>query len=221
MEQAVAQPSPAPDAAPAAPSTIDQVYQSAGIEDTARSFQPQQQPQPQQRQAPQMPDIPDPLDSDAFKRYQATQHLQTASALEATQGLLNEVTRMKQEAFQAKTESDIKQSVAALKDALPGMKDNFLRVALEERAQSDPKVLSLWKARDKNPAAWQSALKVLAGEFSREYAVKQDPQIAENVRAAQLSRSGMATTQARGADDSWKGLSQNDFARKWQQLKNA
>lgn len=203
-----------PATTPAAPvsTPLEKVYTDFKIEADAAEFKPQpQQQQPQQQpqtQAPFAPKVPDPFDPNfgAYQQQLATGLTALNQALSQTRG---ELTQMQQKLVHERTEADIKQAVGTIVEK-SGLKPTIAEVALQAKAKDDPKFLSIWNNRAKNPAALKAALDAVATEFQAEYTVKQDPQLVENQRAIQASRNQMATTQKQSDQDKWAGMSPAD-----------
>jgi hypothetical protein len=210
MEETTSQPSSEP-AATATPSGLEQVYQEHGIEAQAATFQPQEpaaRPTPPASLAPTAFKAPDPFDPN-FGAYQAQMAAGVSTlnqALVATRGELNS---LQQQLKTQKTEADIKSAVNFVSKE-SGVDSDIAEVALEAQARKDPRFLQVWNNRDRNPKAYNAALKAVAQEFAQRYSVKQDPQLAENQRAVAASRNSMATTQAKTANDEWASMSPGD-----------
>lgn len=183
--------------------TLDQVYEKFNVEETARSFSPQQQhQQPTAQPAPTAPpmgtDIPDPImDAAGFKAYLAKNHSAHAQALA-------HLTQTQQQLavgeIRRKNEADVKSAVSQIRDKLgQDVDDEFIEVQLDYKSRKDPRFMSLFQNRDKNPAAWRAALNAVGNELKQKNQFKSDPQIAENVRAAKKSTESSLTS--RNQDD--------------------
>ena len=59
-----------------------------------------------------------------------------------------------------------------------------MEIALGLKARRDPKFMSIYQNRHKNPAAWNAALGAVAGEIKSKVQFRQDSQLTENVIAA-------------------------------------
>lgn len=175
--------------------TLEQVYSEFKVDDVAQSFQPQVQQAQQPRQEPpsHFDSIPDPvLDSQGFKTWQATQTKeirQALSGLQAHQQALAVAEIRRQE------ESDIKTAVAAVKEKVGGdIDDDFIEIALGQKARKDAKFNTIWQNRHKNPQAFRAALNAVGNEFKSKFQYRQDPQLTENARAAKQSTQSSLTT---------------------------
>ena len=198
---------PATQAAPEA-SPLEKVYKDFNIEETASSFQPQTPAAPAQQhvQQPQAtPKIVDAFDPNFGAQQEAI--VKNVSSLKDDVGTaMNELRGMKAAMIRERTEADIR-SAAGIIAEKAGIKPKVAEVAMEVKAREDARFRSVWNNRHANPKAYNAALEALAMEAAQEYAVKQDPQLAENQRAMQASRNQMATTQKTSPNDEWAGMS--------------
>lgn len=212
------------DAAPEAqPSELEQVYQQYNVDAQASEFRPQPTatPTPVAYTPPQPPafNAPDPvLNPDQYKSWAQTQTTET-------QGLKQSLTELKQlfgaytaQQMKAREEADIKAAVQAIKQSGFDADDEFIEVALGVKARKDPRLMNLYNNRHQSPQAWKAALGAVANEFKGKFALRTDPQLAENMRAAKQSTQTSASTQrqATGDDARFEGKSGRDFDREWE-----
>lgn len=204
--------------------TLEQVYTEFKVDDVAQSFQPQAQPSQQPRQEPQpslSEHIPDPvMDAQGFKAWQSTQNKdirQALSSLHAHQQALAVAEIRRQE------EADIKTAVSTVKEKVGGdIDDDFIEIALGQKARKDAKFNAIWMNRHKNPQAFRAALNAVGNEFKGKFQYRQDPQLTENARAAKQSTQSSLTTKE---DPTGNPLEQRlaaakspqEFERIWQQ----
>lgn len=198
-----------------APAPLEKVYSDFKIEADAAEFKPQPQQQPVQQPTPQVK-VPDPFDP-RFAEYQAQLYSGMTVLNQALAQTKGELTQMRQKLSQERTEADIKQAVGTIVEK-SGLKPTIAEVALQAKARDDPRFLSIWNNRSKNPAALKAALDAVATEFQAEFTVKQDPQLVENQRAIQASRNQMATTQKTSDQDQWAGMTPVERQAKVQQM---
>lgn len=217
MTEETAQPSSEPAAAPSNEvSTLDQVYQTYGIEDQAAEFKPQsQQPVAQPVAAPAFK-APDPFDPN-FQAYQSQLAQGVSTLHQSLAQLAKQQTEFQQTLQREKTEADIKQAVGKISEKA-GLDPSIAEVALEAKARQDPKFLQIWNNRAKNPKAFDAALSAVSNEFREKFTVKQDPQLVENQRAVAASRNSMATTQKQGAQDEWADMTPQERQNKVRML---
>lgn len=220
-------PSPAPAATPAAPaapatpepqsSPLEKVYTDFNIEAEAEKFQPQS-PTPAQPAAPAPAPFkaPDPFDPN-FGAYQAQLANGVSALHQSLQQTQQKLTQLDQQLNRRQVEADIKQAATTISEKA-GIKPRIAEVAMEAKAREDPRFLQVWNNRHKNPKAFEAAINALSVEFAHEYAVKQDPQLAENQRAVAASRQTMATTQKTSDADEWAAMSPTERQAKVQQL---
>ena len=215
--------------APATQDTLDQVYSKYNVEAQANEFQPQrQQPQQQfapqpapQAQQPQMV-IPDPvLDPQGYTRWQANQQTLVQQALSQVQG---QITQFQRAELVRREEADIQAAVSKFKSVVGDAIDNDMaEVALGQRARKDPKFAAVYNNRGQNPAAWNAAVNALANEWKGKTQFKQDPQLAENVRAAKQSIQGSQNRPSDGptGDEArFQGKNGREFEAEWSRYIN-
>lgn len=193
--------------------SLDDVYKQFNVQEAAESFTatPQQQTQPQPQH------IPDPaLDIEGFKGW-AKQVQSADQEIRQTLTSVNQrLSQYEQERQRTREEADLQKAVGVLKEKVPGADDEFLEIALAHKARKDPKLLSIWENRAKNPQALEAALKAVGNEFANKFSLKADPQLIENTRAMKASRDQKATTQAPDPDEKWRN--HETFEREWSKL---
>ena len=222
---------PAETATPAAPAaSLEQIASEFTVDDHAANFsarpQPSAPPQPSYQPPPQSvaPIIPDPItDQDGYRRYMTQQALvqgELHGTLRTMQQRIEVFERRDQE---AEVRADIKQAVSKVNEKLK-VDPMMAEVALEVMYREDVNFQRIWDNRHKNPAAYQRALGVVADKLAPKFAVRQDPQLTENQRAAQTSQRTMASTAKQDYDPRMKGLyepeSQGEFEQAWEAFKH-
>ena len=178
--------------------TLEQVYEKFNVEEHASEFHPQQQPQqrveqqqPQHQQPPLGAEIPDPvLDQAGFKSYLAKQD---STVKQTLAGLSQFQQQLYVQEQRRREEADIRSAVQTVKEKIGDIDDDFVEIALGQKARKDPKFLSIYQNRGKNPGAWKAALGAVANEFKGKYQFRQDSQLTENVRAAKQSTQSSLT----------------------------
>lgn len=190
--------------APEAPqeATLEDVYKTYNVEETAQEFkaQPTQQTQTQQPAQPvqdQHLSIPDPtLDPAGHKAWAAEQQRNLGTLRQALQGVAGEIHKERVARAQAAEEADIKRAVEQVNQHLGDSKldPDVVEISLGAEARRDPRFLALWNNRQKNPKAFQEGVKAFANKLGKKFAMRVDPQIAENQRALKEATSTKATT---------------------------
>jgi hypothetical protein len=196
--------------------SLDDVYKQFNVQETAADFTatPQKQPEPQREVV-----IPDPaLDVNGFKDWAKNVHSADQEIRQTLTTVNDRLSKFEQERVRVREEADLQKAVSVLKEKVPGADDEFLEIALAHKARKDPKLLSIWENRAKNPQALEAALKAVGNEFASKFSLKADPQLAENTRAMKASRDQKATTQAPDVDEKWRNP--DNFAREWDRLVN-
>ena len=195
--------------------TLEEIAREIPVEEQAKSFTAQPQPQ---SQPPAQPYIPDPVvDSEGYKRYVA-QEMQARSSLETTLKTVSErLSNFEQTIEKQRLDADVDRAVKTVNGKVK-MDPDFVEAALEVEYRKNPSFKHIWDNRQKNPAAFEKALNVVADKMAGKFQVRQDPQIAENVRAAQSSQRNMATTKQQTQNDEWANLSPAEFEAKWSRM---
>ena len=186
---------------------------------TASPQQPQSQPAPNYPAAPPFTP-PDPVTSpEQWNQYQAGLLMQNQSLQGNLRELTQTVQAIRQEATQARLDSEVNKAVVRVNDKLK-VDPLYAEIALEKRYRDDPIFKRIWDNRQVNPKALEEALDVVSNELQGVFSVRQDPQLTENIRAAKQSQKTMATT-AKSSSESEEamGKSDGDFDRWWNQRK--
>ncbi len=170
--------------------TLDEVYSEFNVDEAAQQFQAQ----PVQS-APQPATQPDPYDYD-----QQESQVLRGQLDQTTQRL----TQLEQNLENARIEADIGKAVDHVSQKVEGVDRDVIDAYLNSKAKSDPRFMKLWEGRNSNPTAYNRGLDALSSEMVGKFAIKQDPQLTENQRAAQQSQQTMAA--------STKPTSENKFA---------
>lgn len=219
--------------APEQAETLDQVYAKFNVDQQAQEFSPQRQQAPQQPQYQAPPvqpqtmeafgSVPDPImNPDQHKAWLLSQNTQIRQALSHLHGAQQQ---MAAERIRQKEEVDIKNAVATVKAKVEGVDDDFIEIALGQKARKDPRFLSVYNNRDKNPQAWNAALNAVSNEFKQKFAYKPDAQIAENVRAAKQSTQSSLTTRDKSGSSNpleqrLEGKVGREFEAEWRRIVN-
>lgn len=212
-------PSPAPAETSATPSPdLESIAREFSVEEQANNFTARPaQPQPQSQPAPLS--IPDPVtDPDGYRAH-VTYQTQLHQRLEGTLRELD--TRFKtyeQTIQQQKVDADVDAAVKIVNQKLK-VDPDLAEIALEREYRKDKNFKHIWDNRDRNRPAFERALGVLADKLIPKFAVRTDPQVAENVRAAKSSQQTMATTKEPNANEEWDNLSQREFDARWRQMR--
>jgi hypothetical protein len=228
MAEAQAAPEQAPAAStpaetPKQESSLEDVYKTFKVDEMAKEFQatPQPKEQPQERQEvrqerPQI-SIPDPvLDPAGHKAFVERSASESANIKQALRELKTQLSERDRAAFQEREEADIRKAVGKVNDHLGDAKlpDDFVEVALGVEAKRDPRFFTIWNNRTKNPQAYEAAVKAFAGKLGKTYALRADPQLAENQRALREATSTKATTAPeKSQDEKLAALQGKDFER--------
>lgn len=199
--------------------TLDDVYRDAGLDKAVTETQQQTQRTEQQQQTKVEPSsIPDPYDAENFKAYLARQAAGTTELQKAVVEVTRFLTAQQQREAMQTTKADIDKAVGTINEVVQHPKPKVIEAALDGMVREDPRLKAIWENRGKNPVAWGNALKIVTKQISEDFSNKVDPKLVEAQRARREAQKQMATTSPEAPDESWEGLSQADFDRRWQQL---
>ena len=215
-------PSPAPAETTSTPSPDDSLKAIAAefpIEEQANKFTASPSVAPQTYAPTPTPQyVPDPVtDQEAYKAWamsQTQKYTQLDSALREVTG---KITAFEQRAQQQKVDADVDRAVKIV-NAKSKVDSDLVEAMLNLEYAKNDSFKRIFDNRDKNPAAFEKALGVMADKFADRFKVRQDPQIAENVRAAQSSQRTMATTKQQSQADEAARLNGPEFDAYWSRL---
>ena len=210
------------------PSSLDDVYKKFNVEETAKQFQPQPPapptPQYQERPEQQPTAAPDPvLDPDAYRRWASGQATDVSTLKQSIKQLQNTFGAIAAREMKAREEADIRDAVQTVKKAGFEHDDDFIEIALGQKARQDPRFMNLYQGRHQNPQAWRAAVGAYANELKGKYAFRADLQLAENVRAARNSTSATPNkTEAKTSAEEYLEEAKDpaEWQRRWDQMVN-
>lgn len=200
--------------------SLEDISKEFSVEEQTRSFtaqpQPSYTPQPAYQPAPQ---IPDPvLNPDAYAQYVWQQNPLVSQLGNTVQEVTAKLQAFEQQQTQAKLEADVNRAVTKVNEKLK-VDPMLAEAALEAEYRRNPTFKHIWDNRDRNPAAFDRALDVISNTLASRFAVRTDPQLLENQRAALSSQRTMATSpQSSQAMDALK-MPQGEFESWWESTK--
>jgi hypothetical protein len=200
--------------------SLEDISKEFSVEEQTRSFTAQpQQPQPAYPQYTPPPQVPDPvINPDAFLQYAWQQNPAVPQLTNQLQQVSAKLQAFEQQQAQAKLEADVNRAVSKVNEKLK-VDPLLAEAALEAEYRRNPTFKHIWDNRDRNPAAFDRALEVMGNQLSTRFAVRTDPQLLENQRAAVSSQRTMATNpQSNPAMDALK-MPQGDFEAWWEATK--
>lgn len=209
-------------------SSLDDVYKKYNVDSMVQEFsakpQPKQEaPQEIQRTEPDF-NVPDPvLDPSGYKNFLARDAREKAGLKQALNELRGQLTSYQRERLQQTEEADIRKAVDKVNEFMGDGKldPDVVEISLGVEAKRDPRFFALWNNRNKNPEAFQAAMKAVAGKLGKKFSMRADPQIAENQRALREATSTKATTAPEPSQDDKLGKLQGDaFRRAMQDIAN-
>lgn len=182
--------------------SLEDVYKTYNVEETASSFsakpEPQQtqqvQPQPQVQQAPV---IPDPtMDPNGYRSFMEGNQRDSMALRQALTHVAGKLNQFEQAAMKQAEEADIKRAVELVNEHLGESKldPDVVEISLGAEARRDKRFLTLWENRSKNPKAYQEGIKAFSSKLAKKFSMRADPQIAENQRALKEATSTKATS---------------------------
>lgn len=202
--------------------TLDDVIGEFSVS-TQPSYQPQAAPEPKQspQTVQQYPATFDPLDPESVTRY-AQANAQGYTALTSQiQDLSSKLTQYEQSQAQAKIEADIQSAVQKVNKDL-NADPMMVELALEKFAREKPGFKAIWDNRNSNPKAYDKALSAISKELQGKFAVRPDPQLIENTRAAKSSQQSLSSKQTYDnpiEEKLAKADSPAEFDRIWSQMR--
>lgn len=205
MTDTTSAPSPAPAETSSTPSPdLNSIAKEFSVDEQANQFTARPAVQPQTQTQPTIAPPytpPDPvIDPEGYKAHVAYQ-AQLNQRLEGTlRELDNRFKTYEQTIQQQKVDADVDAAVKIVNGKLK-VDPDLAEIALEREYRKNPAFKHIWDNRDRNRPAFEKALNVLADKLSPTFAVRTDPQLAENVRSAKSSQQTMATTQAKSEYD--------------------
>ena len=180
----------------AAVETMQDVFNSSGIQAQAQEFNQQvQAPAPVTQYTPPVPDAT--LDPEGFSQYTANQtamqNQQVSQLREQLGSVTDELTTFRNDRQQESLKADINEAVTTLENHATGIDRNILLGQLHVRADGDPLFAQIWNNRSSNPQALEKALGVIGAELKKTLPTV-DPDVAEAQRALNNATQSMSTT---------------------------
>lgn len=204
--------------------SLEDIAKEFGVEDQANRFtaEPPKTQQTQQVAAAPL-QAPDPVtDPEAYRNFMGQQATIAQQVQQGLSTIAERITNFERAQVQQKVNADLKAAVAKVNETLK-VDPMMAEIALEKMYRTDASFQKIWDHRDRNPAAFDKALGLIANKLAPMFAVKQDPQLTENRRAAQASTRTNASTAKQDYDPSLKRLyepdSQADFDMAWERMK--
>lgn len=169
--------------------SLEQIAKEIPVVEQAKTFTAQ----PPQPKAPP-PFVPDPVtDGEGYKRFMESQLGNTGEIRSLVDHLSSQLNDFQQERLQQKLDAEVNQAVTKVNEGL-NLDPDLVEAHLNVFYKKDPSFKFIWDNRGRNPVAVDKALKVLKEQIRQKTAVKQDPQLAENVRAAKTSQQSMTAS---------------------------
>jgi hypothetical protein len=208
--------------------TLEDVYKTHNVDQMAQEFsakRPESQTQQTtQRQEVQEISIPDPtLDPNGYKSYETRKAMELSEVRKALSQVSGQLTQFQRAAVQQVEEADIRKAVDSVNEHLGDAKldPDVVEISLGAEARKDPRFLIIWQNRGKNPKAYSEAIKAFSGKLAKKFAMRADPQLAENQRALREATSTRATTAPEMSQDDKLGKLQGAaFRRAMDDIKN-
>lgn len=207
--------------------TLDDVYREAGLDkvtasDTTQQTNTTETKTEEANKKGEPSSVPDPYDTENFKAYlarEAAGKTELEKQVRVVTGYLN--ARAQQEAVAA-TKADIEKAVGAINEVVNYPKPKVIEAALDGMVREDPRLKAIWNNRDKNPGAWNNALKIVTKQIAEDFSAKVDPALVAAQRARKESQKQMATTTTESnvspVEERLAAAQGDDFDREWQKL---
>lgn len=196
--------------------SYEDIAKKFSIEEQVQSFTAQPVPQSQPTYPSEPVRVPDPvLDQEGWAKHYANQNAQVANTLKSISDSMQEIRR---EQAQERLNADVNKAVARLNDKLK-VDNDMAEVLLEVEYRKNPVFKRIWDNRHSKPEALAEALDVLGTKTAGKFAVRTDPQLVENQRAAKTGQKAMASTANKSQSDDIMNMSDAEFERFWAQNK--
>jgi len=195
--------------------TTEEVAKKYKVEEQAQEFKAQPREVEQKVES-----APDPVyDPEGFQRYQQQISQQNTQLHGTLREIVTEVSTLKEQLSQERLNAEVNKAVTRVNEKL-NIDPDYVEIALEKRYRDDQAFKRIWDNRTKNPKALEEALDVVTGELEGVFAVRQDPQLTENVRAARKSQQTLMKqpVEQKEEDEAMK-LSENEFDLWWSRRK--
>lgn len=204
---------------PSPEDSLSTIAKEFTVEEHAKQFTATPQTQQQQPSQPyQGQYVPDPVvDQEGYKHWAMQQYQRSQQYESSMRDLSSKLTAIEQRFQQQEVDADVGRAVKTVNQKLK-VDDDLAEALLNIEYNKNPSFKHIWDNRKKNPGAFDKALNVLSDKLYSKVQVRQDPQLAENVRAAQSSQRTMATTKQPNQTEEWDGLSPREFDEKWRAM---
>lgn len=168
------------------------------LNDVISDFNPPTPPQmPAAQPQAAEPAVPqfnlDPENPEAIKSFASQTASTTAELQGQVQQLNSQLSEIQQERVNAQVTADINSAVDKVSEASGIDNKKYVEFRLSQYAMENQNFNSLWENRSQFPDKYNQALDAIAHEIKNEMEFKNDPQIAENYRAAQESTANTAS----------------------------
>jgi hypothetical protein len=223
MDPVNSAPSPGPAETAGTPSispddALHSIASEISVEEQARTFTATPQPTPnfQQQYSKEM-FAPDPVtDSEGYKRWATQQAHQYQSLDSAMRDISTKITAFETAQQQQRVNADVDRAVQVVNQKAK-VDPDVVEAMLNVEYTKNPSFKKIFDNREKNPMAYQKALGVISDKIASKFQIRTDPQLAENVRAAQASQRTMATTNKTNDQMEQLGnMNDLEFQRWWQ-----
>jgi hypothetical protein len=206
-------------AEPEVTQTLEDIAKGIPLEEQIKNFTAAPQPVLQTPYIqPQQPVIPDPIsDQEGYRRWANDQMLASRAMQSSLQELSGKVRTYEQQQQQQRLDAEVDSVVSKVNSNLK-LDPDLVEAALNVRYKKDPAFKHIWDNRQRFPGALDNALKVVTNDLKAKYAVRQDPQIAENIRAAKNSMQSGATRSSNSGSE--VPTDPREFAAYWRRLVN-
>ena len=198
------------------PATIDSIAAEYNLMPETQTQQTEPSP-PAQQVAPQAL----VTDSDGLNKWAAEQTQQTADLRTTLDNTVNALNAEKQHLSAQREEQELNALIGDVSKQLDGVPDKMVKYALADRYNSDPAFKAILDNRGKAPKALERAIEALVPDLRSTFAIKADPQIAENQRAMSEGTRGSSSTpaNANSKDRELLDMNSSEFQNSWEMIK--
>lgn len=165
---------------------------------------------------------PDPVtDPERFRTWLDGQNKRFAELQTSQTQTLTDLQSERDQLRSKREESELNALVDKIHGEMDGVPKKLVKYALADRYNNDPAFKAILDNREKAPQALEKAIGAVVPDFKKDFAIKADPQIAEDQRAMSdgMNRSSTQTTSADDGDMKMLRMPPAEFDQTWERIK--
>lgn len=167
------------------------------------------------------PPPPDPVqDPDGYGKWLVANNQQNAELRTSLDQTLSELNAEKARLSQQREEQELNALVDKVHKEIGDVPRNLVKYALADKYNSNEAFKAIIENRGKAPQALDKAIQALLPELRKDFAIKPDPQIAENQRAMSEGTRGSSAPSEDDADLKLLRSDETTFSHAWERIKH-